>query len=222
VTTVGGPWQPLALASGLTTVAEQLLERPIVLGEKARVAARLMVARVPEAIVNEHRRKARQTARKKGYTPSQAPLTRLAGPLWITKVPSTLWQTATVLQVSPLRWQSALLLQSWKSDLHGASLTTTQEDTPFGSLSGRMRLMGLHEALCPQRRAHLWGQKKRALSRRKLVRHVHAVAARWMQAIFQSDLALRRFLIHVCATATRLAAKAARQRRTSAHILHEH
>jgi hypothetical protein len=43
-----------------------------------------------------------------------------------------------------------------------------------------------------------------------------------MQAILQSELALRRFRIHVCATATRLAAKAARKRRTTAQILPEH
>jgi len=42
------------------------------------------------------------------------------------------------------------------------------------------------------------------------VRHFQAFAARWMETIFQSELALRRFLIHVCATATRLAAAAAR------------
>ncbi len=69
LTTVGGQWQPLALANWLTTVEGQLLERPIFLGEKERVAARLIVARVPEAIVNERRRKARKNAKKKGYTP---------------------------------------------------------------------------------------------------------------------------------------------------------
>src|SRR5712692_8406466 len=52
LTTVGGQWQPLALANWLTTVDGQLLERPIFLGEKERVAARLIVARVPEAIVH--------------------------------------------------------------------------------------------------------------------------------------------------------------------------
>ena len=69
LTTAGGQWQPLALANWLTTVEGQLRERPIFLGEKERVAARLIVARVPEAIVNERRRKARKNAQKKGYTP---------------------------------------------------------------------------------------------------------------------------------------------------------
>jgi hypothetical protein len=68
---------------------------------------------------------------------------------------------------------------------------------------------------------HLWRQKKRALSLLKLMRHFQAVATRWMQAIFQSELALRRLLTHVCATAARLAAKASRKRRTTAPIRQE-
>ena len=221
LTTVGGQWQPLALANWLTTVEGQLLERPIFLGEKERVAARLIVARVPEAIVNERRRKARKNARKKGYTPSQAHLTLLAWSLFITNVPPTIWKTETVLKVYPLRWQIELIFKSWKSYLHLASLTTTKEDTTLCSLYGRMLLIVLNYALCPQIRAHLWRQKKRELSLLKLMRHFQAFAERWMQAIFQSELALRRFLTHVCATAERLAAKASRKRRTTAQILQE-
>jgi hypothetical protein len=53
------------------------------------------------------------------------------------------------------------------------------------------------------------------------MRHCQAFAARWMQAIFQSELAFRRFLTHLCATAERLAAKGSRKRRTTAQILRE-
>ena len=221
MTTVGGQWQPLALANWLTTVEGQLLERPICLGAKERVAARLIVARVPEAIVNERRRKARKNAKKKGYTPSQAHLTLLAWSLFITNVPPTIWKTPTILKVYPLRWQIELIFKSWKSYLHLASLPTTKEDTTLCYLYGRMLLIVLHDALCPQVRAHLWKQKKRELSLLKLMRHCQAFAERWMQAIFQSALALRRFLTHVCATAERLAAKASRKRRTTAQILQE-
>ena len=84
-----------------------------------------------------------------------------------------------------------------------------------------MLLIVRHSALCPQRRAHLWRQQKRERSLRTLVRHFQAFAARWMQAILQSELALRRLLTHVCATAERLAATAARKRRTTAQRLQE-
>ena len=76
-------------------------------------------------------------------------------------------------------------------------------------------------ALCPQTRATLWLQHQRELSRLKCARHFHALAASWLQAIFQSACELYHFLQRACATAERLAAKAARKRQTTAQILQE-
>lgn len=84
-----------------------------------------------------------------------------------------------------------------------------------------MLLILLNYALCPHMRHILWWKKKRALSLLKLVRHFQALADRWMQAIFQSELELRRFLTRACATAEHLVAKASRKRRTTAQILRE-
>jgi len=106
------------LASFLQTVEGNIIEKPIFMRAKELVAARLIASRVPEAIVNERRRKARQYAKKKGYTPSKAHLELLAWNLFITHVPSTMWKTETVITVYPLRWQVALILKSWKSSLH--------------------------------------------------------------------------------------------------------
>jgi len=84
-----------------------------------------------------------------------------------------------------------------------------------------MVLSGLTYALYPQRRATVWLKKKRELSVLKLVRHFQALAAQWMHAIFQSELALRRFLQRACATAERVATKASRTRQTTAQRLRE-
>jgi hypothetical protein len=84
-----------------------------------------------------------------------------------------------------------------------------------------MLLILLTYALYPQTRATVWLKKKRELSVLKLVRHFQAWADQWMPAIFQSELALRRFLQRACATAERLAVKALRKRRTTAQILRE-
>jgi hypothetical protein len=84
-----------------------------------------------------------------------------------------------------------------------------------------MLLIVLTYALCPQMRATLWRQKKRALRVLKLVRYFQALADRWLHAIFQSAFALRRFLQQACATAERLVAKASRKRPTTAQILRE-
>jgi len=214
-----GRVQPLELASLLNTVLGDSIEHAIFLGAKEQVASRLVAYRVPESVVNERRRRAKKNAKKKGYTPSQAHLVLLAWNLFITNVPRTIWKTETVGRVYPIRWQVELIFKSWKSDLHVASIKTKKADTTLCYLYGRMLLILLNYALCPQMRHTLWLKKKRELSLLKLVRHFQALADRWMQVIFQSELALRRFLTRACATAERLAAKASRKRRTTAQIL---
>jgi hypothetical protein len=214
---------PLKLPEFLTTVtpALSLLETAIAIGATERVASRLIAVRMPEVIVNERRRIARKHAKKKGYTPSPAHLTWLAWNLFLPNVPSPLWKTSTIVRVYPLRWQIELIFKSWKSSLHLAALTPKKEGPTLCYLYGRMRLILLNYALCPQIRAALWLQHKRALSLLKLVRHVPALAARWMPAIFQSELELHRFLQRACATAERLVAKAVRKRPTTAQRLQE-
>jgi hypothetical protein len=218
---VDGHVHSVDLASFLNTVEDNIIEKPIFMRAKELVASRLIASRVPEAIVNERRRKARKNAKKKGYTPSKAHLELLAWSLFITNVPSTIWKTETVIKVYPIRWQVELIFKSWKSYLHLASINTKKEDTTLCYLYGRMLLILLNYALCPQMRQHLWLKKKRELSLLKLVRHFQALADRWMQAIFQSELALRHFLKRACETAERLAVKASRKRQTTAQILRE-
>lgn len=113
-----GRLQPLELASFLKTVAGNSTEHAIFLGAKERVAARLVAYRLPEPIVNERRRLAKKKAKHKGYIPSQAHLAVLAWNLFITNVPSTIWQTETVGKAYPIRWQIELIFKSWKSSLH--------------------------------------------------------------------------------------------------------
>lgn len=216
-----GHLQPLDLAGFLKTVKDNIVEQQICIGAKELVLSRLIAVRLPEAVVNERRRIAKKNAKKKGYTPSQAHLELLAWNLFITNVPHTVWHTTTVYKAYPLRWQIELIFKSWKSYLHLASIHTKKEDTTLCYLYGRMLLILLNYALCPQMRATVWLKKKRELSVLKLVRHFQALADRWMHAIFQSELALRRFLQQACATAERLTAKALRKRQTTAQILRE-
>jgi Transposase DDE domain len=219
--TVAGHVTPLELAPFLHSVKGNIVEKEIFIGAKDQVRSRLIASRVPEMHVNERRRKARKNAKKKGYTPSQAHLTLLAWNLFITNVPQTIWKTETVVKVYPLRWQIEIIFKSWKSYLHLASIKTKKEDTTLCYLYGRMLLILLNYALCPQMRTTLWVRKRRELSVLKLVRHFQAFADRWMQAIFRSEIELYHFLTHACATAERLVVKASRKRRTTAQILRE-
>jgi Transposase DDE domain len=216
-----GQVAPVALARRLATVERPILEQPLLIGAKAQGATRRIAARVPEEVVNGRRRSARKNAKKKGYTPSQAHLTLLAWNLFITNVPETIWQPTTVLKVYPMRWQVERIFKSWKSSLHFASIKTTKAEPTLCYRYGRMLLMLLNYALCPQIQAALWEKQQREVRVLKLVRHCQAFAERWMQAIFQSAFELRRLLQQLCTTAERLVAKASRKRRTTAQILRE-
>jgi hypothetical protein len=218
---VGGRVQVLELARTLGHEARPLLEKALFLGARERVAVRLIAARMPEAIVNERRRRARQAARKRGYTPSQAHLTLLAWNLFITNVPGTVWPPETVCKAYPLRWQVELVFKSWKSYLQLSTLPTKNEVPTLCYLYGRLLLILLTYALCPPLRVRLWRSRRRELSLLKLVRHLQAGADQWLQVLFQSAAALRRFLQQACVTAERLVAKASRKRRTSAQLLRD-
>jgi hypothetical protein len=218
---VGGRPQPLDLPRRLARETRSLLEKPVVLGARERVAARLIAVRMPDAIVNERRRQARAVARKRGYTPSQAHLTLLAWNLFITNVPASVWPPQSVGIAYSLRWQVELVFKSWKSHLHLATLTTTTKHSTLCYLYGRMLLILLTYALCPTLRATVWQKKQRELSLLKLVRHLHAGADHWLQTLFQGAPKLRTVLARACAAAERLVMKAVRNRRTSAQRLRD-
>lgn len=218
---MAGRLQAVELAQVLKAEPQPLIEKAISLGARERGAARLIAARVPAAVVNERRRQARHAARKRGYTPSQSHLTLVAWNLFLTNVPETVWTPATVCRAYTLRWQVEPVFKSWKSHLQLATLTTKTVDSTLCYLYGRLLLILLTYALCPSLRAALWANKRREVSLLKLVRHLQAVADRWLQALFESEATLHHFLSRVCVSAERLVAKAARKRRTSAQRLRE-
>ena len=213
--------QRIDLTRVLKTVTVTLMEQQVFIGAKELVPSRLIAVRMPEAIVNKRRRIAKKNAKKKGYTSSKDHRELLAWNLFITNVPYTTWQTETVGKAYPIRWQIELIFKSWKSHGHLASINTKKVDTTLCYLYGRMLLILINDALCPQIRSKLWLKKKRELSLLKLVRHFQALADSWMKVIFQSELDLHRFLKRACATAERLTAKASRHRQTTAQTLRE-
>jgi hypothetical protein len=201
--------------------AHSLVEHPLYLGVRDRVAVRLIAARVPESVVNERRRKARKAARKRGYTPSHAHLTLLGWNLFVTNVPGTIWTPTTICKAYSLRWQIELVFKSWKSDLHLATLPTKTQEPTLCYLYGRLLLIVLTYALCPALRTSLWTRAHRELSFLKLIRYLQALAESWLQHLFAPPFMLHAFLQQLCLKAVRLVTKASRKRRTSAQRLRE-
>jgi hypothetical protein len=218
---VGGRLQRVELPQLLHGEVGSLVEHPVYLGACDRVAVRLIAARMPEAMVNERRRKAHQAARKRGYTPSHTHLTLLAWNLFITNVPGTVWTPAAACTAYSLRWQADLVFKSWKSDLHLTTLPTKTPAPTLCYLYGRLLLIVLAYALCPALRTALWTRQQREVSFLKLIRYLQALADHWLQQLFTSAARLCPFLQQVCHTAARLVSKASRKRRTSAQRLRE-
>jgi hypothetical protein len=212
---------PLDLVAFLKKTPCEMIEKEIFIGEADRVPARLIAVRLPDDVVNERRRVARQKAKEKGYTPTDAHLFLLTWNLFITNVPGEIWSPETVVKTYPIRWQIELIFKSWKSHCNLAIINAKKKEAVLCYLYGRMLLVLLTYALYPQVRSTLWVKKQKELSLLKFVGHFQALADSWMKVIFQSELAMRRFLQEACGDAERLAAKASRKRRTSAQTLRE-
>lgn len=212
---------PLGLVEFLKGTPFDIIEKDIFLGEAERVPCRLIAVRVPDEIVNERRRVAKKKAKKKGYTASEAHLFLLGFNLFITNVPVEIWSPETVVKAYSIRWQIELIFKSWKSHCHLSAINAKKKETVLCYLYGRMLLVLFTYALYPQVRSALWIKKQREISLLKFVSYFQALADSWMKVIFESELALRRFLQEACADAERLAAKALRKRRTSAQSLRE-
>lgn len=217
---VGGRQQTLDLAKSLAADPRPVIEKAVVLGAYERIPTRLIAVRMPEAIVNERRRRAHAAAKKAGYTPSQTYLTLMAWNLFITNVPATVWPPKTVAVAYPLRWQVELVFRAWKSGLHVATVTTTTKYSTLCYLYGRMLLILLTSALSSPLRVTVW-QQHHELSLFKLARYLQASADHWLQHLFRPPLQLTAFLSRLCMTAERLVRKAVRKRRTSAQRLRE-
>lgn len=88
---------------------------PLFLGQQERVQVRLIAYRLPQATVEERRRKAHLNAKRHGKTPSAAYLEWLTWTIVITNLPADRLSDEPILQLYGLRWQIELIFKLWKS-----------------------------------------------------------------------------------------------------------
>jgi len=103
-----------------------------------RLPCRLLAYRLPVELVEQRRRTAYETARKKGRTPTKAYLDWLQYGWYITNVRAVVWTAAVVATVYRIRWQVELLVKQWKSLLHIHVLKGTRPERIQCLLYGRL------------------------------------------------------------------------------------
>ena len=91
-------------------------------GSQERVAVRVLLQRLPADIIEERRRKAQATARRKGKTYAQSHLALLDWSILITNVAHEQLSCEQVMALYPIRWQIELIFKLWKSHAKLASV----------------------------------------------------------------------------------------------------
>lgn len=113
---------PRWLAQQRTPTVEAAVE----LGITARLPARLLAARVPQAVADQRRRKLRAAAQRAGRQPPQATLALAGWTVYVTNVPAPQLSLAETLVLGRARWQIELLFKLWKSHGHLDESRSTQ------------------------------------------------------------------------------------------------
>ena len=136
---------------------------------QARLPCRLLAYRLPEAVVEQRRRSAWETARKKGRTPTQAYLNWLQYGWYITNVHPTVWAAEVVESVYRIRWQIELLFKQWKSLLHIHVLTGTRPERIKCLLYGRLITITMLMRFCSYASWYASAVVRREISLHKLI-----------------------------------------------------
>jgi hypothetical protein len=207
----------LALVDHVQSHAAQqaVVDLAVYLGPR-RLPCRLLAYRLPEEVVEQRRRSAYETARKKGRTPTAAYLHWLQYGWYITNVSAAVWTAEVVATVYRIRWQIELLFKQWKSLLHLHVLTGTRPERIHCLLYGRLITIAMLMRVCSYAAWYAAAVLRRAISFPKLIlwlkrkgRFAHAIQEGTMETLYHD---LRRAMAP-------LLCKQKRKRQTSQQLL---
>ena len=108
--------EPRDLLAWLCVHPESQFEQQVLVGCQAHLRCRMVVVRVPQEVADQRRRRAYETARRKGRTPSERHLELMNWSIFITNVPATLLTLQQVVLLYSVRWQVELLFKLCKSE----------------------------------------------------------------------------------------------------------
>lgn len=184
-----------------------------------RLPCRLLAYRLPGEVVEQRRRQAYETARKKGRTPTQAYLYWLQYGWYITNISAALWPAEVVATGYRIRWQIELLFKQGKSLLHLHVLKGTRPERIQCLLYGRLITITMLMRVCSYAAWYATTVLRREISFPKLMLWLKR-KGRFANAIEHGTLAT------LCAELRRdMAAflcKQRRKRKTSHQLLAEH
>jgi hypothetical protein len=119
----------LCLRALLNRHAPAVVDRAILLGQRARLPCRLLAIRVPPAVAAQRRRRIRAEARRRGTPIDPDRLALAAWTILVTNVPATLLSALEAQVLLRIRWQIERLFKGWKSGSRQIGVwRTTQPD----------------------------------------------------------------------------------------------
>lgn len=201
-----------------TAGAPAIGDLAVYLGSR-RLACRLLAYRLPAEVVEQRRRTAYETARKKGRIPTHAYLHWLQYGWYITNVDVLVWPAEVVATVYRIRWQIELLFKQWKSLLHLHVLKGTRPERIRCLLYGRLITITMLMRVCAYAAWYAAMVLRREISFPKLLLWLKR-KGRFASAIQHGTLeTLCADLRHDMAA---LLCKQKRKRKTSQQLLEEH
>ena len=152
-------------------------------GNQERVAVRVLLQRLPTDIVQERRRKAQATARRKGKTYSQSYMALLDWSILITNVVHEQLSFEQVMALYPIRWQIELLFKLWKSHAKLASVGQWRPQRVLCHLYARLLALVLFHWLTAPWRFGRWGELSLTKAFQVFQHHIsclaQAIMANW-------------------------------------------
>jgi hypothetical protein len=152
--------QRLDLVAWLRQHNAPVVDVPVQIGKRERLAGRLVAVRVPAHVARKRQQRLQAQARKKGRQVSAEQLALCGWTLLLTNLPESLASAAEVVVLARCRWQIELLFKLWKSD---AGLDKSRSAQPYRVLSelfGKMLGVVVQQWLLV---AGCWSQSQRSL-----------------------------------------------------------
>jgi hypothetical protein len=186
-------------------------EQNFLVGAAAHLPCRVLAVRVPQEVADRRRHKARQTAQRKGRTPSKRHFELMNWSVFLTNVPVQRLTVPQALSLYPVRWQIELIFKLWKSHCALDRIAGLRRTRILVELYAKMIGIVITQfILAPLR----WGERELSpVKAQRIIRH-HAL--RLAQSL--ADLAhLLKRLSKLMARCSKVARKDKRRKRLSTY-----